>query len=94
MIVWDERKREANLRKHGFDFADGHLVYDNPEKITLPTPRDGERREMDLAFVEAIGTVLSLVYVSRAEDIRAISFRRASRTERRLYERIRSEKQD
>ena len=26
-ITWDERKRLANIRKHGLDFADLHLIF-------------------------------------------------------------------
>jgi uncharacterized DUF497 family protein len=36
VIVWDEGKRQSNLRKHGLDFADAHLVYDSPAKVTFP----------------------------------------------------------
>lgn len=85
MIVWDEKKRQINLKKHGFDFEDAHLVYDNPRKMTVSTPRGGEDRRMDTAFVDMVDSVLAFVYVERGDDIRAISFRRASRRERRLY---------
>ena len=30
MYEWDEAKREANLRKHGLDFDDADLVFENP----------------------------------------------------------------
>jgi uncharacterized DUF497 family protein len=33
MFVWDETKRRSNLEKHGLDFKDAHLVYDNPENV-------------------------------------------------------------
>jgi uncharacterized DUF497 family protein len=62
---WDEKKREANLKKHGYDFADADLVYDSPEKVTLRTPRQGEPRLQDMAIVEVFGVVLTLVYVVR-----------------------------
>ena len=35
MLVWDEAKRKTNLQKHGLDFADAGLVYNNPNKITF-----------------------------------------------------------
>ena len=91
MITWDETKRAANLDKHGLDLADANLVYDSPDKVTLESLRKGELRQMDVAMVEVVGVVLVLVYVERGEDIRAISLRRASKTERRFYE---SAKQD
>jgi uncharacterized DUF497 family protein len=80
MIVWDERKRAANLAKHGLDFEDAGHVYDNPIKLTFESPRKGEDRRLDLA------TVVAFIYFERRNAVRAISLRRASRTERRIYE--------
>lgn len=86
MITYDEAKRASNLVKHGFDLLDAALVYDAPNKVTLESPRGDELRLMDIALVEVMGVVLALVYVERGETIRAISLRRASKAERRLYE--------
>jgi uncharacterized protein len=33
MYVWDENRRLANFAKHGLDFTDAHLVYENPERL-------------------------------------------------------------
>lgn len=85
VFVWDEKKREANLTKHGFDFKDAGLVYDHPAKITFDSPQNAEHRSKDLAFIELLGTVLALVYVERGDHVRIISFRRASRSERNRY---------
>jgi hypothetical protein len=91
---WDEAKREANLKKHGYDFADADLVYENPFKLTISTLRRGEFRLQDVAIVEALGQVLALVYVIRGYNIRIISFRKASRKERRDYDNFRAHKQN
>ena len=87
MYTWDEAKREANLAKHGLDFADAAIVYEAPGKATFASPRNGEDRETDVVLVEAAAGVLSLVYVERGPDVRCISFRPASRKERRAYAR-------
>lgn len=86
MLTYDETKRATNLAKHGLDLADAHRVYDAPNKLTLVSPRNGEDRLMDVALVEVMGVVLVLVYIEQGEVVRAISLRRASRVERRLYE--------
>jgi uncharacterized DUF497 family protein len=91
---WDEAKREANLKKHGYDFADADLVYENPHKFTISTLRRGESRLQDVAIVETLGRVLALVYVIRGYNIRIISFRKASRKERREYDNFRAQKQN
>jgi len=81
---WDETKRQKNLGKHGLDFPDADLVHESPTRITVPAPsRDGENRWADLAVVRT--HVLVLIYTWRGEVIRCISFRRASRKERRYY---------
>jgi len=81
----------ANLVKHGYDFADAHLVYDNANKLTLESNRGGERRNLAIALVEVKDKVLSLVYVERGEDIRVISFRKGLRKERVAYEQHREQ---
>lgn len=86
-FVWDEGKRAANLQKHGLDFVDASLVYDNPGKLTFSSARKDEDRSLDIAMVEVAGRVLTLIYVERGADIRVISFRTASRRERKIYER-------
>ena len=89
---WNETKREANLRKHGYDFADADLVYDNINKMTVPAIRANESRSQDIALVEVQGKILSLVYVLRGYTVRVISFRMASRKERRIYDDFRAKK--
>jgi uncharacterized DUF497 family protein len=86
VFVWDEAKRKSNLEKHGLDFKDARLVYDNPNKCTYESARRDERRLLDLAFAVVKGRLLALVYTERGDDVRVISFRPASREEREQYE--------
>jgi hypothetical protein len=92
VIVWDEAKRKTNLAKHGLDFADAHLVYDNPEKVTFLSHRNAEDRKLDVAMFELADRVLALIYVECDVNVRVISFRAASRQKRRAYEKARAEK--
>ena len=86
MYEWDEAKRSSNLAKHGLDFRDAYLVYENPDKCTYDSSRQGERRLIDLALAVIHGKLLALIYTERGEDVRVISFRPASREEREQYE--------
>lgn len=86
MFVWNEAKRKSNLEKHGLDFKDAHIVYDDPETLTYDSSRQGERRQLDLAFAMVHDRLLALIYTDRGDDVRVISFRPASREERELYE--------
>jgi len=82
VFVWDEAKRKSNLKKHGLDFNDAYLVYENPDKCTYDASRDDEYRLMDVALAVVKGRLLTLVYTEQGDTGRVISFRHASRTER------------
>jgi hypothetical protein len=86
VFVWDEAKGKSNLKKHGLDFKDAHLVYDDPDKLTYDSSRRGERRLLDLSFAIVRERLLALIYTERGDDVRVISFRPASREERKQYE--------
>lgn len=83
---WDENKRLKNLEKHGYDLADGKLVYESPRKVTVESHRPQERRWLDIADVGGELVTLTLTYTHRGDAIRCISLRRASRRERSLYD--------
>lgn len=81
---WDEAKRQTNLEKHGLDFLDAPLVLEAEEKAVMPTPCEQEQRFKAIARVGEI--TLVVVYTERGTVTRIISFRPASRSERRRYE--------
>ena len=90
-IVWDEAKREANLRPppdgHGLDFADARDRFDLADALVAPTyvGKDGRSRFLALGFFE--GRLHALVFAPLGhEAIAFISFRPASTKERRVYD--------
>ena len=85
-FTFDPHKDAANIAKHGLSLSDAPLVFNAVNKLTLESTRGEEVRLMDVAMVEVAGVVLVLVYVLReANEVRAISLRRASKQERTLY---------
>ena len=74
------------MKKHGLDFRDAHLVYESPDKCTYDASREDEYRLMDVALAVVKGRLLTLVYTENDEEVRVISFRNASREERKRYE--------
>jgi uncharacterized DUF497 family protein len=85
-FTFDPDKDTANIIKHGLSLADAPLVFNALDKLTLESTRTTEARLMDVALVEVVGVVLVLVYVQREpNEVRAISLRRASKQERKLY---------
>jgi uncharacterized DUF497 family protein len=80
MIMWDEAKRQANLVKHGLDFADlDEAFFDNA--LVRPTH---SRRWRGIGM-SADGIIAVIFSALGAEAISVISMRPASSQERKLY---------
>ena len=81
---WDERKRKANLRKHGFDFLDAPRVF-HGVTLTVVDDREeyGEERYATLGLLK--NTVVVILHTERPEVIRVISMRKATRYEENSY---------
>ena len=59
---WDENKRQANIEKHGIDFADLEEIFTNPFVECLDNRIDyGETRILLLGQLD--GVILYLVYL-------------------------------
>jgi hypothetical protein len=86
VYVWHEAKRKSNLKKHGLDFRDAYLIYENPDKCTYDASREDEYRLMDVAIAVVKGRLLTLVYTESGDEVRVISLRNSSREERKRYE--------
>lgn len=82
---WDENKSRSNLVKHGLDFDDAKLAFNDENGITLFDKVVGsEVRYHLIAEVEGIFVTL-IVYTTRNEVYHIISARPASKKERKLY---------
>jgi hypothetical protein len=83
---WDERKRRSNLEKHGLDFFEVIGVFEAPHVVVPSTHEGKEERFLAIGVFE--GRLVTVVYTSRSEAIRIISFRRARHEERQKYQEI------
>jgi len=83
---WDEEKSKANLRKHRISFEEAKTVFNDSLSITIPDPQHsiGEHRYIDIGR-SSKGRILVVVYTERRSNIRIISCRKATRSERRVY---------
>ncbi|WP_323015395.1 BrnT family toxin [Devosia sp.] len=80
-IIWDEPKRQANLAKHGLDFADLSLTFFE-EAIIRPA-----KLGRLAAFGRFADGSIAVVFVTLgSEALSVISMRPANGSERRLYE--------
>jgi len=81
---WDDEKRIENLGKHGLDFIDAQLIFEN-ETVTVSDDRFdyGENRFYTLGLLRGIVVVLS--HTESDEILRVISFRKAGKDEEQIY---------
>jgi uncharacterized DUF497 family protein len=83
---WDEQKNRANIRKHGFSFADAWEIFDAPMLVDLDDRFDyGEDRWIGIGTLRS--RIVVVVYTEPDEDTtRIISPRKALNHERRAHE--------
>jgi len=84
VATWDERKRRANLRRHGLDYDGCEAVFDAPV-VTAEDTREayGEQRMNLLGWLH--GRVVHMTYTERGEDLHVLSLREATKHEARYY---------
>ena len=83
-FTWDEAKRQANLAKHGLDFADAWQVFED-EVVMLEDDRFdyGEDRYVTIGVLR--DELVSIVHTWEDDTIRLISMRKATGHERDIY---------
>jgi uncharacterized DUF497 family protein len=85
-LEWDEAKNRANIRKHGLDFADAEEIFGGVLLAEADTREDyGEKRWVGLGQIG--GRTVKIIFSEQdPETIRIISLRKATRYERKEYE--------
>jgi uncharacterized protein len=84
IFTWDEPKRQANLAKHGLNFADAEKVFAGPMVLFEDNRADyGEQRMIGVGLLDYL--VVLIVHVENDETIRIISMRKADSNETDLY---------
>ena len=87
IFEWDRKKAELNLRKHGVRFDEASTVFGDPFALLMPDPDHsvGEMRYI-LLGMPINQRLLVVAFAERPPRTRLISARRATRQERRKYE--------
>ena len=87
-MEFDPSKAKENLKKQGVSLSDSEPVLYDPRALTL----DDTSSEMEQRFItvgmDALGRILTVVWTERKDNIRIISARKASTSERKGYENI------
>ena len=83
-FTWSERKRAINIKDHGLDFIDAPRVFEGTT-YTFEDARFsyGEQRFETLGLLA--GVPVSIVHTESDDEIRVISFRKATRHEANIY---------
>ena len=84
---WDEVKAQKNFRKHKVSLEEAKAVFGDPFLLTFPDPghSDIEERYVNIGR-SSKGRVLVVIHTERVARIRLISCRKATASERRVYE--------
>jgi hypothetical protein len=81
---FDPQKSLANKHKHGIDFTEAQLLWEDPDRIEIPARTIDEPRFFIIGKIA--GKHWSAVFTYRSEHIRIISVRRSRKEEIDLYE--------
>ena len=85
---WDENKNQINQHKHGISFEEVQSVFEDVYAILFDDPdhSDQEERFLLIGMSTARGVcIVSHCYRGADDIIRIISARKATRTERSVY---------
>ncbi len=81
---WDEEKNQINIERHGIDFETAVLVFNDVQRIEI-YDIEHSMNEDRYNTIGMVDDVLFVVYTERKENIRLISARVATKTERSIY---------
>jgi uncharacterized protein len=83
---WDPAKAASNLKRHGVSFEEAADAFTDPHALLAADILD-PRRTLMIAFGVSRGQLLAVVFTEPSPDlIRIISARRATKAERKHYE--------
>lgn len=81
---WDDEKEQSNVEKHGVDFDTAVKVFFDPNRIEY-YDKSHSTDEDRFITIGLAGKLLFVVYTERKENVRLISARLATNSERRRY---------
>lgn len=81
---YDPQKSISNLKKHGIDFEQAQVLWEDPKLVTLKARSEDEARFLIIARINS--EYWSAVVTDRDGEIRIISVRRSRTAEVELYE--------
>jgi uncharacterized protein len=84
---WDRRKASSNAAKHGVSFEEAASAFADPLSLTIEDPDHSRGENRYILVWETYRHKLVVVsHTERGDDIRIISARLATKSERQTYE--------
>jgi hypothetical protein len=80
---FDSKKSDSNLNKHGIDFIEAQLLWNDPAFVEIQAKSVNESRSLIVGRIS--GVYWSAVITYRDDTIRIISVRRSRKSEVKLY---------
>ena len=85
---WNLGKSESNYRKHGISFEEAATVFNDSLSVSFPDPQHSMRESRYVIIgMSRFGRLLVIAHTDQEEIVRIISARKATRMEKRFYER-------
>ena len=81
---FDPEKNDKNKKKHGIDFYQAQVLWDDPDLLEIPARTADEPRFMVIGRIEGIHWSGVITY--RSDAARIISVRRSRKEEIEIYE--------
>jgi uncharacterized protein len=84
---WHSDKAVSNLRKHGISFEDAVTAFEDPFGVSSVDKEEHEGEDRVILFAQTLKLqLLTICFAERGTNIRIISARPATKTERNFYE--------
>ena len=83
-MEFDRAKSDRNRQKHGIDFIEAQLFWEDPDRVVIPAKTVDEPRYLLIGKIAE--KPWSAVFTHRHEKIRIISVRRSRSEEVDIYE--------
>jgi uncharacterized DUF497 family protein len=84
---WDTEKASRNVNKHGVSFEEAASAFSDALSLTIHDPNHSEYEDRFLLLgMSASSRLVVVAHTERGENIRIISARIATRTERKQYQ--------
>lgn len=84
---WDPNKAKMNMAIHGISFDEASTAFKDPISLTIYDPLHSEKEDRFVLIGNSYkNRLLIVVHTERGDKIRIISARKATKNERRYYE--------